>query len=248
MSGLPASPDGNQDQRIQAARDWLNRAEEQFADGQEVLAAATLMLAQAELKLKVEGISGTATVEPPYPGPRRFRMPFIGRSILGAAALAACFLVGMVIGQYGNFSVRDIGQPDEPATVIQIAAGEPTPVTIDPAIESFTEEPEFAAMEPETPVEAVEEVHLAEAPPVPRPVYRPRPVVTSEPEPSETTSPVRQTRNPLPTDTEPDLIPDEPVVVADVDAASSEGEISTAEVALATVRFLSERFLERGTE
>jgi hypothetical protein len=96
--------------------------------------------------------------------------------------------------------------------------------------------------------EVEEEVFVAEAPLVTRPVYRPRPSLAGEPEPSQPTPEARQIHNPLPQDPEPELIPDDPLVVADVDAASSEGEISTAEVALATVRFLSMRFLEEETD
>ena len=42
MSGTYTSPDGKRGQRIQAAHEWLVRAEKQFSDGQDVMAAATL--------------------------------------------------------------------------------------------------------------------------------------------------------------------------------------------------------------
>ena len=248
MSGLPDSPDGNQDHRIQAARDWLVRAEKQFADGQEVLAAATIMLAQAELRLMVEGVAGSSVAKTPKPGLRKFRMPRFGRTLIGAAALAACFVFGLFIGQVTGVPGPSLDQPDETQPIIQIAEEATTPAAREPEQEPGVAEPVLDIPDLDEVTEVDEEVFVAEAPPVTRPVYRPRPSLAGESELPETAPEVRQIRNPLPQDPEPELIPDELSVVADVDAASSEGEISTAEVALAAVRFLSERFLEEGTD
>jgi hypothetical protein len=253
MSGNTSSPHGIQDRRIQAAREWLNRAEAQFASGQDVLAASTLMLAQAELKLAVEKIAGTKATAPVVAGQKKFRLQPIGRSLIGAVALAACFLFGIYIGNV-NAPNANIGVPDEgPAAIVQIADAQPVveaPIVELEDIIPVEESPEMTAIEGASISEETavpEEEQPVYAPPASRPNYRPHTVRTPPPEPAPVSMepPAPSEINPLPEAGEPvEVSYEPPPVVPGVDAVSSEGEVSEAEVALATIRFLSERLLE----
>jgi len=247
MIGNNPSMDGNKDRRIQAARDWLNRAENQFDSGQDVLAAATLMLAQAELKLMVEKVAGVSVSTLVEPRPRRFSLLPIGRTLIGAVALAACFLFGLYFGNAYNPTAPSVLPGDSVTHAVQIAdAGEAVPLTepveVIPAIPTPTIEEPSEAVGPEEP-SPVEGDHAAPAfePAPSRPIYRPRPAYTPIPEPEPVVyEPV------LPVAV--NIVDETPGVTAGVDTVSSEGEISEAEVALATIRFLSERLLMEESE
>jgi hypothetical protein len=237
MSGTPNFPHGNLGQHLRAARDWLARAEAQFADGQEVLAAATLMLANAELKLMVEGVASGAAAEKHVPRSRVFRIAPLARTLLGAASLAACFVLGMALGRAWT-TPSAIRQPGgTPSAVVQIAQAPQVPEAeaIEPGV--IPEEPSEPLLEGTQEV-SEETAASAETPPAARPAPRTRPPS----QPAEAARPVGVPAPESPGAAEPvESPPAEPAVAVETQPPSS--EISVAEVALRTIQALSQRLL-----
>jgi len=248
MSGIPITPKGIRESRIQAAHSWLDRAEAQFASGQDVIAAATLMLAQAELKLMVESAMAEVPVTTSVldRAPKIRKKFFVSRNALAVASMAACLVIGLVLGQYINNPA-----PTQPEgvipSVVQIA--DETPVTLEqPATDIAVEEPQqgelpgtMLANGPSQPVEITESAIEITAPiPTPRPVYRPRP----EPEPVNTII-VPDVPEPIATveETPSDTVPIQ-TNVADIPSGN---EINPAEVALRTIQALSQRLFLNNT-
>ena len=235
MSGNSISPDGNKARHIRAARDWLSRAEAQFNDGQEVLAAATLMLANAELKLLVEDVANVTVADEPVIRPRPFRLSPLSRTLLGAASLAACLVIGIALGRI-LAPAPTILPSDTPVQAIQISE------TPERQVETVFEIPEIVRIE--IPLEPVEEtvpeepVILADAsPPQPSPaVHRPRPGVTHTPQPAEDITP---SEPPAPEPVESDL----PTETVESEPTTVSHSISAEEVALRTIQALSNRLL-----
>lgn len=234
MRGESHPDPGSRSLHIEAARDWLRRAEEQLAEGESVLAAATLMLAQAEIKLLIEGVAERVAVEVPGTHRGRFQLAPLFRSAAAVAALAACLILGIVVGRVttqGPAVSQDGG-----ISVSQV----PAPVTIQP----------FPPFGPPAPSQEASEPVLAEGPsavlsaevPEPGPArqYRTRPVspqpVLPEPASSFGTlpapEPAVEPRPPLPA-----ALPEAPEYV-----------VQPAEVALETVRALNERLAEGAAE
>ncbi len=236
MSGTYTSPDGKRGQRIQAAHEWLVRAEKQFSDGQDVMAAATLMLAQAEMKLIVEGVATDVVKTKPAPIARVKRPRIAGRTIFAIASLAACFLIGIMLGRVTvpPVQVEPVGTS---SPVIRIAEAEPSPVApldIGPALIE-----EGTVGEPVSPEKDIveDEIPVVETP-SPAPAWRPARRPSPSPEPAV-----------IPVTEEPELVVVEPPSKpADVDSVSSESRISSAEVALRTIQALSERLLQEATD
>ena len=235
MSGNTISPDGNKARHIRAARDWLSRAEAQFSDGQEVLAAATLMLANAELKLLVEDVAIGAVADEPASRPRPFRLSPLSRTLLGAASLAACLVIGITIGRLQAPAPANL-PIDTPASVLQLAE------TPERQVETVFEIPGTVRIEiPREPVgETAQEepVILADAsPPQPAPtVQRPRPRVT------HTSQPVEEVMPSEPPSPEP-AASELPTETVEPEPSTASHSISAEEVALRTIQALSDRLL-----
>jgi len=238
MSGTPNSPQGNLGQHLRAARDWLARAEAQFADGQEVLAAATLMLANAELKLLVEGVASGAAAEKYVPRSRVFRIAPLARTLLGAASLAACFAFGMALGRAWT-TPSAIPQPGETlSAVVQIAQAPEIPEAEAIRPEVVAEEPSEPLLE-ETQEVGEEAVPVAETPPAPRPAPRTRP----QSRPAEAARPVDISAPELHPEAGAPVEPQPVEPVEAVEAQPPSSEISIAEVALRTIQALSQRLM-----
>ena len=236
MSGSYTSPHGNQSEHLKAAHDWLARAEQEFASGQEIMAAATLMLAQAEMKLLVEGVASVSPVEKAGAKPRAGRLLPIGRSILAVAGLAACMLIGIAIGRAMMPQGSQILPGETSAPVVQISETEPvgdltavspastqeTPLVADAGV---IDQPENTGV-PETPQPITPIRH-------PSPTHH-QPVSTQNPEAS----------SPLPEPPAPEAAVSKPATeTSEVVPAPAERGISAAEVALRTIRALSARLL-----
>jgi len=256
MSGIPITPKGIRESRIQAAHNWLYRAEDQFASGQDVMAAATLMLAQAELKLMIESAMAEvpATTSVLDRAPKLKKRFAVSRNVLAVASMAACLVIGLVLGQYINHPA-----PTQPAGVIPtiVQTADEIPVTLEPpAADIAVEEPQYEELSgtmlangPSQPVEITEPATEITAPiPTPRPVYRPRP----EPEPSNIII-VPDVPEPIATveETPSGTVPAQTNVV-DIPSGNdgNDGnEINPAEVALRTIQALSQRlFLNHTNE
>ena len=230
MSGTPHPPRGNNGRHIQAARDWLDRAEQQFSAGQSVIAAATLMLAQAELRIVVEGVAQAAPRPESQPRTNPFRLTPVARNAIAVASLAACLLMGIFLGR--------VIVPGSPAGItapgpIQIAQVQP-PETTPP---SQVEQPVVNPIEEPTSVESGPSEVMAAETPAPESNHVPRyshprsaPAQTNEPVPTEQPEP------PVPVIAPPPLEPQ--------DAAPLTTAILPSEVALETIRALSERLWE----
>lgn len=249
MSGKPRTPSGDRDQHIQAARNWLDRAEKQFSDGQSVLASATLMLARAELKLTIEAVTAGVIETVPEKHRTPFRLVPVTRTVVGAAALAACLLLGIAVGwmfsppppmdpetDRGTLQLSHV--PDQtPATVAIV--DEPLmeiPVEIEPAVS----DEEILIAEASTPIVAPSEETPPEITPSPAPVYRPRPVYRPvEPEPMEPAI-TEEPQTPEPSDG---------VEFADTEMPAIAGEMfHPAELTLRTIQALSERITSEDGE
>lgn len=234
MSGTPSSPTRDRDVHIRAARDWLARADEQFASGEPVMAAATLMLAQAELKLLVERVASTV----PAPAESRpspsFRLLPFGRTLLGAGALAACLVVGVFLGRAmalspGSAPAQIAGQaPAEiPAEPVQIPSTHPAETG--PPEEKVSTPPEEETRLAEVP----SEVSAAQSPP--RRTVRRQPVHTVSPA-AEAPEAVEEPKPETVAAPPPEDLQGSPEPVA-------EDGIAAAEVALRTIQALSQRLL-----
>ena len=235
MSGNTISPDGNKARHIRAARDWLSRAEAQFSNGQEVLAAATLMLANAELKLLVEDVATGAVTDEPAIRPRPFRLSPLSRTFLGAASLAACLVIGIAFGRMLT-PAPTVLPSDTPLPAVQISE------TPERNVETVFEIPGTVRIEiPREPVAETapeESVIVADASPTqPAPtVQRPRPRVTHTPQPAEE---VRPSEPPAPEPVESER----PSEVVEPEPSTASHSISAEEVALRTILALSDRLL-----
>ncbi len=248
MSGTPSLPSGDRTRHIRAARDWLRRAEEQFSAGESVLASATLMLAQAELKLIVESVAAGAIETDTTPRPSGFRLARSARLAMGVAAMAACLLLGIYMGR--AWAPQPDGAGVDTPAVIQIA--EKPEVSSEPPADA----PEFPG--PEQTVEeivgpSIEELQepddaqviVAETEPVTPPpsprrtVYAPRPApAPEEMEPVEVAAPQPVESPPVETTEIPEW-PKPPRAEPDSDPE----EIHPAEVTLRTIQALSDRLL-----
>lgn len=233
MSGSFQPPVGDRCTHIQAARDWLNRAEEQFAGGENVLASATLMLAQAELKLMVESVVAGACA----PGPRKsdtgFRLARTARTAVGIAALAASLMMGIFLGRV---LVPNTSVPSGTAGPVQIVQAPPvtkaTPgapfeqVEI-PSTTQGAEEGPTAVLSAELP-----QPELANPPRHRRPVPSLSP---AGPEPAAASTPTApESEGSAPVSRPHDSVETPPEIPV----------IHPAELALRTIRALSERLLE----
>jgi len=246
MSGNPSSPKGIRNDRIKAAHNWLDRAEQQYASGQDILAVATLMLAQAEMKLMIETASAsshvTETVSEPIPETKKGLA--VSRNVIAAAAMAACLVVGLVLGQFLNQPAPV--QPSGDSTPVINLAGE---IPDQPVQLPYVQPDEESQADLQSEVLLAEETLIPEEfstpvietitpPPAPRPVYSPRP----RPEPvTVAEAPVSDIPEPLATfdEASSDTTPQE----TGVDDTPSGNEISSAEVALRTIQALTERLL-----
>ena len=231
MSGTPHPRSGENAQHILAARDWLRRAEEQFEGGQAVLAAATMMLAQAELKIAVESVAGGIQSAHPKRVSNSFHLVPFTRTIVGAAALAACLIVGMAIGRVSSpmppIDTNSIGvqiaQIPQPVTAPAASPEELSQVAGTTGAESVLAEstnPEIPPAEPARTRRPIADHRLPEA------IIGP--ILPAEPSPGPAPAVL------------PSLEPPKPVeTVVPVKAV-----FHPAEVALETIRVLSERLLE----
>jgi len=237
MSGSLQPPIGDRCTHIQAARDWLNRAEEQFAGGENVLASATLMLAQAELKLMVESVVAGACAPGPCKSDTGFRLARTARTAIGVAALAASLIMGIFLGRV---LVPNTSVPSGTAGPVQIVQAPPvtqaTPVTPPEQVEvtsttQGTEEGPTAVLSAELP-----QPELANPPRHRRPVPSlspalPEPVGATQPQPS-----------PGAPENEASALTSRPY--ESVQPSPEIPLIHPAELALRTIRALSERLLE----
>jgi hypothetical protein len=234
MSGSLQPPIGDRCTHIEAARDWLNRAEEQFAGGDNLLASATLMLAQAELKLMVESVVAGACA----PGPRKsdtgFRLARTARTAVGIAALAASLMVGIFLGRV---LVPNTSTPSGTAGPVQIVQGPPvTPATPGTPTEQV-EVPSTSPGTEEGPT-AVMSAELPQPEPANPPRHR-RSVLSPSPAPE----PVGATQ-PSPAAQEPDASAPTSRPHETIQPSPPIPLIHPAELALRTILALSERMLE----
>ncbi len=242
MSGSYTSPHGNQSEHLKAAHDWLARAEQQFASGQEIIAAATLMLAQAEMKLLVEGVASVSPVEKAGAKPRAGRLLPIGRSILAVAGLAACMLIGIAIGRAMMPQTSLIVPIETPAPVIQISETEPVGnlTAVSPA-----------STQEQTPLVAdagvIDQRENTGVPETPKPVTPIRHPSPTRPQPVSIHNPEASSPPPEPLAPEP-AVSEPATETSEVVPAPSERGISAAEVALRTIRALSARLLREDTK
>jgi len=215
------------------------------------MAAATLMLAQAELKLMVESVTSDVPVTTSVldRAPKIRKRFVISRNVLTVASMAACLVIGLALGQYINNPA-----PTQPTGVIPtiVQTADEIPVALEQrATEIAVEEPQqgelpgtLLANGPSQPVEIVEPATEITAPiPTPRPVYRPRPV----PEPSNVVA-VEERPEPIATVEEipSDTVPAQANVV-DIPSGNDGNEINPAEVALRTIQALSQRLFLNDT-
>jgi hypothetical protein len=259
MSGTSSPIRGKKSQHFQAARNWLDRAESQIESGMDIMAASTLMLAQAELKLVVESIASGPAIEETHLKPKIFRFPKGARNLLGGAAIAACLILGIAIGRM-TLPVNGFVQNQNPLQIAQTEINEnnipdqnpsdnqpitaPTPDESILSVDDNGPEALAGATLTETGEETGENPAVTSTPqpeaPVSAPPSRPHrthvannPVNTIATAPSETVS-------------EPPSIPDSPDI-AEILPGESETiheQISSAEVALRTILALSDRLRE----
>lgn len=249
MSGSSFSPKGKKHQHFNAARDWLDRAESQIESGMDIMAASTLMLAQAELKIMVESIALSQVTEA-QPKPRPSAIPRVSRALLAGAAVAACLVFGMAIGRLtvptvdmAPVQLTQAGAilPDSPQIPVadEESAGlipvvdESIPIVDAPDREAVAGMA-FPATDDETIDTGIEPYGpplTVSSPPPPRePYYSP----VTESQPAEIPSPVASTlpltpEKPQAEGSQPEeILPPEPV-------------LSSAEVALWTILALSDR-------
>lgn len=258
MSGSSSPRKGKNSRHFQAARDWLNRAESQIDSGMDIMAASTLMLAQAELRLVVESIASGTVVEKPELKPRVLGFPPVSRVLLGGVAVAACLILGMAIGR---MTIPDMGQAtgQEPVRIVQAEIPENVTSEQVPVFEPESEIPVVIIDELDDPmvdsgIEAVAGTTFPE--PVEEPVIweSPPSVPVSAPpvshQPASDTS-VPEETHPQPVETPPDDVSTPPSIEDRPHAAdaatgegASHGKISSAEVALRTILALSDRLKE----
>jgi len=254
MVGTTSSPKGNRYTHFQAVRNWLDRAEDQFESGQDMLASATLMLAQAELRLVVEGVmSGDAAADHTEPK-KRVRIFPVLRTSLGVAALAACLVLGIVIGRMGNIGVTDPGQSPimQQSPVIQIADGQDISDTGEQAVADQLPEDETPVLVAEAPTESespAEDETVTVSDPE-EPVYTP-PVVNRPRTPVRVSEPVPEPVDVSDVPVEPEVVltgetgPDDGISSID---ESPSGLINPAEVTLNTVRTLTDLLISGDAE
>ena len=230
MSSTPHPPRGDNSRHMQAARNWLDRAEQQFSAGQSTIAAATLMLAQAELKIVVEGVAQATPRPESRPRTNPFRLVPVMRNAMAVASLAACLLMGILLGRaMAPGSPAGIATPG-PIQIAQVEQpAEAPPAKVEQPVANPTEGPTVIEGGPS-------EVMAAETP-APASTHAPRysHPRTSAAETSEP-APVEQPEPPVPVIAPPPLEPPEAAPIATA--------ILPSEVALETIRALSERFLE----
>jgi len=232
MSGIPNPSPRDKRLHIQAARNWLDRAEKQFSDGETVIASATLMLAQAELKLLVEHAIASEPVHTHEHHSRKsgFRFLPISRTLLGAAGLAACMLIGLAIGRVT--AGQTFTEPSFIPGTIQTASEQQSLIHPDePAVSSIED------IESTQTIEA-EETLIAMAPPVETtPVYRPRP---------SRTAPAPELEQPI---ASPEYMIETTEISTPISVEPSPAEfISPAELALKTILALTDRIQSEGAE
>ena len=257
MSGLLSPGKGKNSQHFQAARDWLDRAESQIESGMDIMAASTLMLAQAELRLAVESIaSGTSVAEPEFQ-PKLVRFPNVSRILLGGVAVAACLVLGLMIGRM-TVPAPGTSTVQTPVQIVQAEHVENQPELIPPGLEpdEFIESISETTAQPTgngleaiagatlSPTgEEITEMPVEVAAPPTTPVNVPR-------QPSRTNAQVNIDLPPAETPSETVSLPSsdeaggEVVGVMPGEHGATPDKISSAEVALRTILALSDRFLE----
>ena len=241
MSGNPLFSNRDQNLHFQAARDWLNRAESQVSDGQHVMASATLMLASAELKLMIEGLSARVATLAAQPSKSIFTLLKLNPGIVGAIAMAGCLLFGIWVGQMipSNPSVVP-----EQASGVSLASDTEKPVdrALMAKLPKVAENPAENTIIEETPADAVEaaETEAAESQPTAprrtstRPRARANPIIEEPVAEAASSEPV--------TVSEP-----EPVNVSEP-ADNQPVKLNAAELSLRTIRALTERMLDGMSE
>ncbi|MCX6646271.1 MAG: hypothetical protein NTY09_07935 [bacterium] len=262
MSGTSSPIRGKKSQHFQAARNWLDRAESQIESGMDIMAASTLMLAQAELKLAVESIASGPAIEETEYKPKILRFPKVSRNILGGIAIAACLVLGIAIGRI-TLPGNGIIQNQNPMQIAQTGITENiTPGQIPSGDQLITEPAPDESVLPiaDNGPEALAGATLTET----GEEISENPVVTSTPQPNVpvyappsrphrthvTNNPVNTNLQPVETPSEtvsePPSIPDSPDI-AEILPGESEAiheQISSAEVALRTILALSDRLRE----
>lgn len=233
MSGQHTSHFGRSSLHLEAARDWLARAEQKLTAGESVMAVADLMLAQAEIKLLVEHTSrGKRRSVQTSRGPA-FRIAPVARKTAYIGALAACLIFGMILGRL----VLPVHQPD---------AEEISPVPI-----ASSEEPrQYPLMASEQPVlEETGPTNVSSGewnagneaiPEAPKPVKMAKKPARPVPKHGEIEKPADEVSfGPSPVSASVEL-PVVPVMEPGTDLSKT--VIHTAEIALETIRAMSERF------
>ena len=140
MSGTSRPRSGDNGLHFKAARIWLDRAEKQFSSGESVIAAATLMLAQAELKIIVEEVASGAVKPQPVKRGNPFRLAPVARDVVTITALAACLMIGIFVGRAY-------------APIAPWVITEPTPIAIAQAPSEIPNSPAVTQTQPVEPVE-----------------------------------------------------------------------------------------------
>jgi len=238
MNVQSVSPRGDAQCHIEAARDWLCRAEKQFRTGQSIMGAATLMLAQAEMKLAVEGVGTQVSIpDTDYPKPT-LRLNRMGKTAFTAIAFAACLIFGIFLGHAINPypsdnaipRIADSGQsissiPGQPGgipstEILQPTTGEEGSVPTESAGITAVESMGTSDSSAEKSVESGN-----------RPSAKPSGI--SHREPAGIPVAIPETRAGI-SETQSDES-------AEVSSPSSSEEISPAEVTLRTIRALAER-------
>lgn len=237
MSGNSPTPYGEQNLHIDAARDWLNRAESQLSDGQPILASANLMLAQAELRLLVEGIVSSASEPVAERRKSGITVGFLKPRLIGAVAMAACLIIGIAIG---NIAART-SMPSIDATTPSQSLVAEIPGTNEIRQETVVPEivPEIPEVEIVTEGTAGQdeisqqpEILITDASPSrPRRTYSPRPSPEPAIEPLPGSASVPEPSNVSETEPEPPLMT----------AGFAYDNLNTAELSLRTIRILTDK-------
>lgn len=252
MSDSSSSPKGKKHLHLQAARNWLDRAESQIESGMDIMAASTLMLAQAELKIMVEKIAVSPVTESTQQKSRPSAIPRVSRALLAGAAVAACLVFGMAIGRMTAPTVEMAPiQLTQAGTIIpdnpQIPVADEEPAGLIPVVDEsilIVDAPDREAVAgmafprpgDETidtgigphgpPLPVTVDTTVSSSPPPRAPYYSP----VTESQPVETPATVAST---LP------ATPEEPLAAEET--LTPETVLSSAEVALWTILALSDR-------
>jgi hypothetical protein len=214
------------------------------------MAASTLMLAQAELKIMVESIALSTVTESAQPKSRPSGIPRVSRALLAGAAVAACLVFGMAIGrmtaptvEMAPVQLTQAGtiipdSPQVPVTDEESAGLIPVVDESIPIVDASDHEAVagmvFPAPDDETIDTGIEPygppLPVSSAPPPREPYYSP----VTESQPVETPSTVAST---LP------ATPEEPQAAGShpEETLAPETVLSSAEVALWTILALSDR-------